>query len=691
VTDPPSAETIKYAANAFLATKLSFVNAIAAVCEGVGANIDDVVKGIGSDKRIGAAFLQPGPGWGGSCFDGRESVLVKEVHEVRLLSFDELFASAGDTKREVLSWDGVSSRPVFKPLLAVTSRPHDGDMVGIKTKMGRRIRVTADHPFVTMNSEGSIGIVNAEDLTTSHWLPLAVGQPTDFERQPSTDAVLLDTSEDRADCSRTHVRLGARGTARLAGRIPGIAQNRLHEIRRSNTSNLAEAMIGGMITEDASLSTVRNGTYVPISMSLGPEFWQIVGLYLAEGHSTQDGRRRRIQWSFHPRHEERSVDLVCDFWVGHGVKVTRTHRETSSCVTISSRLLAAWFIDELRLGSSAYNHRIPDSIWSLDDHCQKMLLRGLWLGDGSWSYVNGGPSVVLEYGTVSRELADGMVRLLALQGIVARVKVGRTTKATTDTYWLTISGADQIRRCTWLLEDDEREIVLASINKQAKEIRPTGYRLDGEGRTWVRVVEALREPSRQTVFSVEVADTHTVVTSFGLIAHNCFPKDSRAMVKIANDAGYRFDLLSGVITVNEQQYDRTAQKVIDACGGSVSRKTVAVWGLTFKAGTDDLRESPSLHVLERLVAAGAHVVAHDPTVTDHRFGIPERIAIAGSPLDACRGADALCVLTEWPEYSTIDASSVASIMSSRAVVDARNVLDRDAWKSAGFSYQGIGR
>jgi UDPglucose 6-dehydrogenase len=163
------------------------------------------------------------------------------------------------------------------------------------------------------------------------------------------------------------------------------------------------------------------------------------------------------------------------------------------------------------------------------------------------------------------------------------------------------------------------------------------------------------------------------------------------MVKIANDAGYRFDLLAGVITVNDQQYNRTAQKVIDACGGSVAGKTIAVWGLTFKAGTDDLRESPSLHVIERLIAAGAHVVAHDPTVPEHRFGIPSTVELAPSAPDACRSADALCVLTEWPEYSGVSAKSVAAIIASRAVVDARNILDRASWESAGFSYQGIGR
>ena len=172
---------------------------------------------------------------------------------------------------------------------------------------------------------------------------------------------------------------------------------------------------------------------------------------------------------------------------------------------------------------------------------------------------------------------------------------------------------------------------------------------------------------------------------------SCFPKDSRAMVKIADDAGYAFDLLAGVITVNEQQYDRTARKVIVACGGSLRDKTVAVWGLTFKAGTDDLRESPSLHVISRLLAAGARVVAHDPTVPSHRAGMPSSVELAPSPLAACASADALCVLTEWSDYRAIDPIHIASAMRGASVVDARNILDREAFVAAGFTYQGIGR
>lgn len=172
---------------------------------------------------------------------------------------------------------------------------------------------------------------------------------------------------------------------------------------------------------------------------------------------------------------------------------------------------------------------------------------------------------------------------------------------------------------------------------------------------------------------------------------SCFPKDSRAMVKIAEDAGYTFDLLAGVITVNEQQYDRTARKVADACGGSVAGKTIAVWGLTFKAGTDDLRESPSLHVISRLLTAGARVVAHDPTVPRHRVGVPPSIELTTSPVTACAGADALCVLTEWDEYRSVAPFDVKASMRGASVVDARNILDREVFVAAGFAYQGIGR
>jgi UDPglucose 6-dehydrogenase len=168
---------------------------------------------------------------------------------------------------------------------------------------------------------------------------------------------------------------------------------------------------------------------------------------------------------------------------------------------------------------------------------------------------------------------------------------------------------------------------------------------------------------------------------------SCFPKDTRAMVRIAEDAGYDFGLLSGVVAVNTDQLDRTAAKIVRAAGGSVAGKTIAVWGLTFKARTDDLRESPSLSICERLVAQGASVQGFDPTVRRDLDGIEVR----QDPYAACEGAAVLAVLTEWDDFRWLDVDKVAELMPGRQVVDARNLLDRSAWQRAGFTYTGIGR
>jgi UDPglucose 6-dehydrogenase len=170
---------------------------------------------------------------------------------------------------------------------------------------------------------------------------------------------------------------------------------------------------------------------------------------------------------------------------------------------------------------------------------------------------------------------------------------------------------------------------------------------------------------------------------------SCFPKDTRALVKIAEEQGYDFALLRGVIQTNDEQYERIALKVVDVCGGSVSGKTIAAWGLTFKAHTDDLRDSPSIAILTLLHKMGATIRAYDASARAvEQYPWIERCS---SALEACEGADALAVLTEWPEFAQVDPTAVASALRSAAVVDGRNVLNIEAWKSAGFEYRGVGR
>lgn len=178
---------------------------------------------------------------------------------------------------------------------------------------------------------------------------------------------------------------------------------------------------------------------------------------------------------------------------------------------------------------------------------------------------------------------------------------------------------------------------------------------------------------------------------------SCFPKDSRALVSTAAQHGYDFSLMRGVIDINEQQYDRMVHKVMAAVGRDVSLDGVVVGalGLTFKAGTDDLRESPGLRVIDALRARGATVQAYDPTTTGELNPIQrERLAglhLKTAALDAAHGADVVVVLTEWPEFAALDLDKVASVMRGAAVVDCRNLLDGEHVRTAGLGYQGVGR
>jgi UDPglucose 6-dehydrogenase len=167
---------------------------------------------------------------------------------------------------------------------------------------------------------------------------------------------------------------------------------------------------------------------------------------------------------------------------------------------------------------------------------------------------------------------------------------------------------------------------------------------------------------------------------------SCFPKDTAALVRIADDAGYDFSLLKGVIAVNQDQFERVVSKVTRLAGGSLCGVRVGLWGVTFKAGTDDLRSSPALEVAWRLRQGGARVTAYDPTLR----GPVEGIEVVPDAYAACEGASVVVLATEWQEFRWLDFDKVGGVMARRAIVDARNLLDPAVLRLAGFEYEGIG-
>lgn len=692
-TDIASAEMIKLAANAFLATKISFINEIANVCEVTGANVIEVAKGIGLDDRIGPKFLQAGVGFGGSCLAGEETVLVRHHGRTTLLRLEDLWRrleredGPGEDGvieplgLEVLSWAPDQAEPLFLPVMCATRRDYEGEIVEVRTKMGRRVRSTPDHPWlVSDGAGGEVDIKLAEDLTTEDWLPLAMERTANLE--PAGISTLLAAAEAAEIApDKLIVRPCREHLDALA-----LTGARANEIRRTGTMRLHEMAAHDVPVRGATLKTAKNGTEVASELTVDAAFWRVVGLYLAEGHATPE----RLHWSFHLEREQHLVDEIAAYWLRHGARVRTFRLATAHEVRVQSRLVSAWWTQVLGLGRTSYEQRLPDLIWDRPLADKWALLSGLFESDGSWSLVNGGPSCIIEMGTVSDELADGVLRLLAEVGIVASRRIGRTAKSTKDTHWIRVSGAEQVERAIPLVPERDRPGVLASVARQAKRIAPTGSRRFDDGAAWVRVTSADREPFAGAVYSLEVVGSHTFVTSGGVVLHNCFPKDVTALKQLAGNSGYHFQLLNAVIEVNELQKRRVMAK-LEKHLGSLVGKQVALLGLAFKPNTDDMREATSLVLSARLQAAGAEVSAYDPVAEEEARKLMPGLRFAEGTLSAVEGADAVVLVTEWDEFKDMDLAAVASAMRGTVVIDGRNALDPEAVRAAGLTYEGIGR
>ena len=173
---------------------------------------------------------------------------------------------------------------------------------------------------------------------------------------------------------------------------------------------------------------------------------------------------------------------------------------------------------------------------------------------------------------------------------------------------------------------------------------------------------------------------------------SCFPKDVKALIRTSEELGLSLEVLKAVEQVNECQKRVVLEKALRYLGQDLRGKIVGIWGLAFKAETDDMRESPAIPLIEGLLAAGARVQTHDPKATDSaRLIFGDRVMYAADPYSAAHGADAVAVMTEWLVYRNPDFERVRKLVRRPLLIDGRNLYDPDRMATLGFEYHGIGR
>ncbi len=712
LTNIETAEMIKYASNAFLATKISFANAIAMLSEKSGANGPDVLQAVGLDKRIGKYFLYAGAGYGGSCFEGSETVFTLNSPNVATERLDKLFKKNGKPKKgdiieyvqpenqKILAFDLQAGKPTLANVTAITKRPYKGIMTTIETSMGRVLKVTADHPVILYN-ENDFSILPASAVKIGDKLLTLCDLPEVKQIQNLNLFELLKGTELERDVFvTTSDESFSKKYKDFSRYIPETVLRYPEEIKQHNRMSLTlfrylkELGVLHTPIEKLQLYTARGGAKINAIISVNDDLLRLLGYYLAEGYiSLDEGRagsvRERIGFCFHENETEYIQD-VQNILQELGLNFIQRHATHAITTIISSRIFAWLIRDILQCGTNSENKALPRLVFNTPLHMRQELIKGAISGDGAFTLLQKGKNAMIEYATVSKVLADGITLLLQSVGVIPSIHIRWMNKSTQPAYILRVSGYEQLRILQNVFGNKRLQQIKTVLNGYTKHIKQRGFERHDEFAS-LAVQKVSNKKVNTMVYSMETT-TGTLIASSGLISHNCFPKDVKALISIAEDYSYDFTLLKDVEAINKEAMHAIAKK-IKTLLGDISGTTIGVLGLSFKPDTDDMRDAPSRTIIPELLKAGAKVKAYDPIAMSNAKKLPEftGLEFVENAEAVAMDADILVLLTEWNEFKELDMTRVKELMQGNALVDGRNIYDPEKMKSLGFTYVGVGR
>jgi UDPglucose 6-dehydrogenase len=360
----------------------------------------------------------------------------------------------------------------------------------------------------------------------------------------------------------------------------------------------------------------------------------------------------------------------------------------SITVIVSSRVFAWLLRDVLRCGTRSENKALPRLAFNVPPELRYELVRGAFSDDGAVTGIWGGRNLMLEYATISKSLSDGMALLLQSLGVVASIHLREMNKSKHPAYIMRVSGYAQIDALKHTFGEKHRAHIEDTLAGYHRHIKQRGFLRQGPyAALTVRAVE-YRDVDTD-VYSLETS-AGTLIASSGLVCHNCFPKDVRALAALARESGYEMRLTETVLEVNERQRTSAVER-IKRLVPDLENKTIAILGLSFKPETDDMREAPSLKIIADLLSAGAQVRAYDPVAMEAARSLIEGIEFCVDEYDAARDSDALVIMTEWNQFRSLDFERLKSVMRGLNIIDLRNIYAPEDVKEAGFAYVAMGR
>ncbi|MBI5653591.1 MAG: hypothetical protein HZC40_24550, partial [Chloroflexi bacterium] len=590
----------------------------------------------------------------------------------------------------ILSFDLATSELCYKPLRALSRREYRGAMAQVTTHDRRSLRVTDQHPMIVWENDAP-RIKRAMDLRAGDELIL----PTRFPETAMTREIDLIAGLTREEIAKTRVapKRGNFKTHRdaLTPHLKSLGVDP-YEIYRANRMSLRaflELETRGAIPlsrRDVLLRTGRgpSANSVPAIISIDENFARLIGYYLSEGCVTRD-KSLRTRWTFNSNERE-YIDDLCHILDALEMRYSkRKDRQWNAVqIKVSSNLFGRMIRDVLQCGTRSTEMQIPGILLESAEPIRRALLAGLLRGDGDVfleqrtrhyqhkakqrAYDHHINVATVGYFSSSPRLFQQTILLAQGLGFVPTFKKG--------TPYFRFYGEQQLARLIPFF-DGAKRANLESYAAHRRKRMPVKSFATHDGFATVRVAQVDLTESTQPVYSAEVEDTHTFVTSFGIVTHNCIPVDPYYLSWKAREYDFFTRFIELAADINQGMPYHVVKLISDALsarGKALKRARVLVLGVAFKPNVDDARNSPAERVIELLLEQGARVRYHDPFVPEFRIGNDvfhrEPVTLKSAPLtrDEIRRNDVVVIVTAHRER----VNYRAVVANAGLIVDTAN-------------------
>ena len=605
------AEAAKVIENSQRDINIAFVNELALIFDKLGIDTNDVLEAAGTKWN----FLRFKPGLvGGHCQAGNEYVVLKDNDKIEVTTFEELNKKIEIKKEmnfgvtnfkfpkrnyQVLSFNPLKGN-VFENVNVFTKRDYN-KMIKIKTSLGNLLEVSDKHPMI-VKENNQYNVKLADELKIGDEIPVISKLPTIFRNQVIN---LIDILKN----SNLSIRVKLKNNSWK--NYKEFISKKYLNVKVSNFLNgdylpfdkyllIREKL--NLNENNLLLITGRGPSYseIPVVFEVDKNFARFIGYYLSEGCLTKDKSiRTRITINKDEKQFQQDIENILQNW-GIKYSIYDDRNFNSRTIKISNNLFGE-MLKFLEVGKDSYDAKIPDIILFNEDKIKFEVLRGLFIGDGGFSY-----PTKISYFTSSNKMFQQIILLLQHFDIIPFIQKRDGL--------LEIYSKDDLIKCKELFLDDKKEKLLNAIeNKKTSFNSKNYYKQDGFFIVKIKEIEIINKST--TIYSMEVANTHNYITTGGVMTHNCIGIDPYYLAHKAKEIGYHPEIILAGRRTNDNMGMFVANKVVKLMiqkGHTIKNSKVLVLGITFKENCPDIRNSRVIDVIRELEDFGINVDIYDP-------------------------------------------------------------------------------